>query len=269
MPNLLEHLDVIKAALRRSPFGLMTDVDGTISETAPTPQDATVSPLCRHYLSVLVERLALVAAISGRAATETRNLVGADGIIYFGNHGMERYDEGDLRPNQNDEDYTGVINRTIRELAPLLTRPGIMIENKGFSATIHYRLCSDHRAARQEIRAALEAFTRAGQIKTPSGKMSINLLPPVEINKGTAVQKLIQEYGLQGGLYLGDDITDINAFIAIHAASRNSNFQGFAIGVASREMPKKLLAETDFTLNGLKDVELFLEWLSQTAHPAG
>ena len=88
------------------------------------------------------------------------------------------------------------------------------------------------------------------------------------VNKGTAVLQLIKEYNLQGGIYLGDDFTDIDAFRAIRAASRDSNFQGFAIGITSREMPARLLSEADFTLNGITDVERFLEWLSQTAPQA-
>ena len=97
------------------------------------------------------------------------------------------------------------------------------------------------------------------------GRMSINLLPPVEGNKGTAVLDLIREYNLQSGIYLGDDITDIDAFRAIQSASHSSDFQGLAIGIMSREISAKLVAEADFTLNGVNDVERFLKWMSQTA----
>jgi len=96
-------------------------------------------------------------------------------------------------------------------------------------------------------------------------KYAINLLPPVNVDKGTATLDLIQEYNLQGGVYLGDDITDIYAFRAIHAACHDLDFQGFAIGITSQEMPEKLAEEADFTLNGVDDVEYFLKWLSQTA----
>ena len=95
--------------------------------------------------------------------------------------------------------------------------------------------------------------------------MAIDLLPPVEVNKGTATLDLIQEYNLQGGIYLGDDLTDVDAFKAIHAASHDLDFQGFAIGIISQEMPEKLVAEADFTLNGVSDVEGFLRWMSQDA----
>ena len=268
MPYLLENLDSITKILRRTPFGLITDVDGTISNIAPTPQAAEVSPLCRHALAILVQRLALVAAISGRPAVEVRNMIKVDGMVYIGNHGLERWEKGNLNPSEDIADYSAVITATINELTSVLSRPGIILEDKGITATIHYRLCSNHQAAKQKIMAALKKVTPAKRLRIISGKMSINLLPPVDINKGTAVIKLIKEYSLRAGVYLGDDVTDIDAFKAIRSASRNSDFQGFTIGVTSREMPKRLLDESDFTLNGINDVARFLEWLSQTVPPA-
>ena len=63
-------------------------------------------------------------------------------------------------------------------------------------------------------------------------------------------------------VYLGDDLTDVDAFRAIHAACHDSDFQGFAIGITSQEMPEKLTEEADFTLDGVNDVERFLKWVS-------
>jgi len=99
--------------------------------------------------------------------------------------------------------------------------------------------------------------------------MAIELLPPVKVNKGTATLDLIQGYNLQGGIYLGDDLTDIDAFKAIHSASNSSDFQGLAIGITSQEMPEGLLAEADFTLSGISDVERFLKWISQVVLAPG
>lgn len=94
-------------------------------------------------------------------------------------------------------------------------------------------------------------------------KMAIDLLPPVKANKGTATSKLIQDYDLRGGVYLGDDITDIESFRAIRAAYRDSDFRGVAIGITGPEMPQELIAEVDFTLDGVGEVEHFLQWMSQ------
>jgi trehalose-phosphatase len=94
--------------------------------------------------------------------------------------------------------------------------------------------------------------------------MAIDLLPPVDVDKGMAILDLIRGYNLQGCIYLGNDTTDIDAFRAIHTASRDLNFQGFAIGIITQETPEKLITEADFTLNGVNDVERFLKWMLQT-----
>ncbi len=265
MSYLFNHLDLIEKALRRSPFGLITDVDGTISKTAPTPQEAEVSLPCRQYLSILCNHLALVAAISGRPAIEIRSMLKIDRMVYIGNHGLERWVEGHTELAEDVKDYSKVIEAAIEEFTPLLSTEGIRIENKGITATIHYRLCPKPKAAEKNILTTLEHSSQAKSLRILPGRMSINLLPPVEVNKGTAVLELIKEYSLQSGIYLGDDLTDIDAFSAMHAASHDLDFQGFAVGITSKEMPKELVAEADFTLNGVNDVERFLKWLSQTS----
>ena len=256
-------MELIEKALRRTPFGLITDVDGTISKTAPTPQEAEVSSLCRQYLSILCNRLALVAAVSGRPAIQLRTMLKIDKMIYIGNHGLERWIKGHTKLTRGLKKYSKTVESALEELAPLLCMKGIRIENKGITATIHYRLCPKPEAAKRDILVALENSTPAKSLRILPGRMAINLLPPVEVNKGTAVSELIHEYNLQGGIYLGDDLTDIDAFRAMHAASRDLDFQGFAIGIISQEMPEKLAKEVDFTLNGVNDVERVLQWLSQ------
>jgi len=265
VPYVFDNLNLIVGALRHSPFGLITDFDGTISETAPTPQEAEVSPLCRQYLSALCNQLALVAAISGRPAIEVRDMVKIDGMVYIGNHGLERWSGGLSEFPREAQNYFEVVKAAIEELTPLLSIEGISIQDKGITATIHYRLCPDPQSAEKDILSALENSPHARRLQIMQEKMAIDLLPPVKVNKGTATLDLIQRYNLQGGIYLGDDQTDFDAFRAIRSASRDSDFQGFAIGITSQEMPQELEAEADFTLNGIKDVERFLNWMSQTA----
>ncbi len=265
MPYAFEHLDLIEEVVRRSPFGLITDVDGTISQTAPTPQQASVSPLCHHYLSILCSHLALVAAISGRPAVEVKNMLKIDGVVYVGNHGLERWAAGHSEFTKDVKDYPEVIKAVIKELTPLLSIEGVRIEDKRVTATIHYRLCREPLSVEKIILARLHNLPLARRLRIMQGRMAINLIPLVKVNKGTATLDLIQGYHLQGGIYLGDDLTDVDAFKAIQSASHNSEFQGFTIGIISREMPEKLVTEADFTLNGVNDVERFLKWMSQTA----
>jgi trehalose 6-phosphate phosphatase len=257
------HLDLIKEALKRSPFGLITDVDGTLSEIAPTPQEARVSPLCRRYLEVLCNHLALVAAISGRPVEQVRDMIGVRRMVYVGNHGLERWTGNHTELPNNTRDYLGVVKSVIKELTPLRSMVGVSIENKGPTITIHYRLSSEPQVVEREILDSVKTLAQAKDLRVIMGKMAINLLPPVEIDKGSATLDLMKEYSLQGGLYLGDDLTDLDAFRALHTAGRDLNFHGLAIGILSPEMPEELVRETDFTLNGVRDVGRFLKWLSQ------
>jgi trehalose 6-phosphate phosphatase len=262
--SVFNHLDVIKEALKRIPFGLITDVDGTISRTTPTPQESEVSPLCRHYLSDLCNHLGLVAAISGRLVTEVKNMINIDRVVCIGNHGLERWIDGHSEFTRDAQHYSRVIKAAIEELTPLLPIRGIIFEDKRVTAAIHYRLCDDPQSAERNILTAIENSPYARGLRTIRGRMVINLLPTAKVNKGTATLDLIHEYHLKGGVYLGDDFSDVDAFRAIHAARHDSDFRGFAIGVTSQEVPEKLAEEADFTLNGVDDVERFLKWLSQT-----
>jgi len=269
VPNILDNLDLVEQLLRRPPFGLITDADGTISPTAPTPKQARVSPLCNQYLSILRHQLALVAVISGRAAEELKDMVNIEGIIYVGNHGMERLADNNPKFARGVEEYSSVINAATAELTPLLSMEGIIIENKGVTATVHYRLCRERQSARREILAAIEDSPHSAKLRIlQEGKYAINLLPPIDVNKGTAVLELIQKYSLRGGIYLGDDTTDIYAFRAIRTACRNLNFRGLAIVIVNEEAPEEVVVEADFTLNGVPDVERLLKYISEMAPPA-
>jgi len=260
VPYVFEHLDLIEEVLRQSPFGLITDVDGTI---------ASVSPSCLHHLSLLCNHLALVAAISGRPAAEVRDMIKIDGMVYIGNHGLEWWTEGHSEYPKDVQDYSEVVKAAVRELTPLLSIKGVLIEDKGITATVHYRLCSEPQSVEKIVLAAIEDSPRAASLRIIQERMAIDLLPPVEVNKGIATLDLIRGYNLQGCIYLGNDTTDIDAFRAIHAAYPGLNFQGFAVGIITQEASEEVVIEADFTLNGVNDVERFLKWMSQTVLQAG
>jgi len=265
VPSVLNNLDLVEKLLRGKAFGLITDVDGTISPSAPTPRQARVSPLCHRYLSTLCKHLTLVAALSGRPAAEVKDMLNIDGMVYVGNHGLERWVESRSEFIEEAREYGQVIEAVVEELNPLLSIEGIIIENKGVTATIHYRLCADHQSAKRNVLAAIKKSPHARGLRImQESKYAINILPPVQVDKGTCILSLIQEYDLHGGIYMGDDITDIYAFRAVRAATRDLDFRGYAIGITSPEMPDELTAEVDFTLDGVGDVERFLKWMSDT-----
>ena len=196
MVYVFEHLDLIERALKKPRFGLITDVDGTISTTAPTPQQARVSPLCHYYLSILCHRLALVAAVSGRPAIEVKNMIGIDGMVYIGNHGLERWTEGHSEFDEGTQDYSEAIKAAIKELTPLLSIEGVSIEDKGITATIHYRLSHEPLLAKRDILTAIEKSPHTKMLRIIQERMAFDLLPPLKVNKGTVTLDLIKRYDL-------------------------------------------------------------------------
>ena len=260
MLPLLEYLDHIKSLLHLSPLGLMTDIDGTISFAAPTPQQALVTPVCRHCLDVLSGHLGLVAVISGRPVAQMRDMVGLEGIVYVGNHGFERWVGGRIEPLREAIRYSAVIEAALQEVDSLLADGDIFFENKGVTASIHYRLCRDHEAARKQIFTALENSPSAGSLRIKPGRIAVDLLPPIEVNKGTAVRDLIGEYRLRSAIYLGDDVSDIDAFREMNE-SGSSGFDGISLAVVNEETLPGVEDEADFNLYGVGEVECFLEWL--------
>lgn len=262
--NIFHHLDAVEELLAFTRFGLLTDVDGTISEIAPSPAEAEVSPLCQRALERLVDKLDLVAAISGRPALEVRDMVGVEGVVYLGNHGLEWLDKkGKLGFSPKAEEYREQVQMALCELSALECYPGVFLEDKGLTGAIHYRMAADPEDARMDILMAIALSPSAGGLRITEGRKVIELRPPIDLNKGYAVEWLMREYHLKGAIYLGDDLTDVDAFGAIHALSRGSLFRGMALGVVSAEAPAPLVENADYLLNGVPEVCRFLDWLAE------
>lgn len=260
MPPLFEHLDSVKKLLALSPVGLITDIDGTISRTAPTPSEASVSPICRNHLALLAKHLKLVAAISGRPIYQMKNMIRLEEVVYVGNHGFERWVKGGSVICDEAGRYPDLIEAALEYLKPLLPIEGIFLEHKGATASIHYRLCQDQAGTRERILAALATYPEAKDLIVRQGRRTIEILPPVEVNKGSGIRALIGEYQLRTVIYMGDDLTDLDGFRAIHEC-RSSDFDGISLAVLSKETAPEVKEGADFTLDGVDEVERFLEWL--------
>jgi len=263
MPPLFDHLDSVERLLPLSPLGLITDIDGTISRTARTPSEAQISPMCRNYLALLAKYLKLVAAISGRPISQMRHMIGLDEIVYVGNHGFERWVKGESTICDEAGRYPALIEATLEYLKPLLPIEGIFLEYKGATASIHYRLCQDQAGTRERILTALATYPEAKDLIVRQGRRTIEILPPVEVNKGSGIRALIREYHLRSAIYMGDDLTDLDAFRAIHE-SIAPDFNGIGLAVLSKETAPEVEEGADFTFNSVDEVERFIEWLAHT-----
>ena len=261
-----DRLGAIAAAGRRvlasRPSGLFADIDGTLSPIAPSPAAAVVSDTIRSALARLAEQLDLVVAVTGRTVDGARQLVGLDQIGYVGNHGIERWQGGVARVHPIAEPFVPIVASTLRGLAAAIRLPGLVFEDKGATASIHYRLAPDPDAARSAVLAAIAGTPEAADLRVTEGRMVVNLLPPVRLDKGEALAELVGEHGLRGVVFLGDDVTDLDAFRALRTLREERGLATLGIAVLSPEAPAGLREAADATVDSVAEVALLLETLA-------
>ncbi len=217
------------AQLAASPerAAILLDVDGTLAPIVERPEDAGVPPETQAELERLAVRYALVACVSGRASADAAATVGVEGLVYVGTHGLEREPEA--------ERWAGALH----EFAAGVTWP---VEDKGLSVSFHYRGALDEEAARAELES-VAAAARAAGLRARFGRKVLELLPPIEANKGTAIRRLLAERELQRALYAGDDTTDLDAFAALDGLEL-----AVRVAVASADGPPELHAAADLVV---------------------
>ena len=263
-PYALQNLSQIQDVLAQTPAGLITDIDGTIAPIAPTPQQARVSPACRASLTTIASRVAIVAALSGREVVRAREIVAVDTMMYIGNHGLERWRDGRVEIAEDAQEYTVAIREIVQRLRQDPITHGLVIEDKGVTIGIHYRLAPDHRQARDSVLRFLGDIPATSGLMITEGKLLVEIRPPVRIDKGTSLKQVVQENGLKGVICLGDDTTDVDAFRALHSLSSQGGYRGLALGVLGKDTPSEVEQEADLLLRGVPEVEELLRIISET-----
>ena len=206
---------------------LVFDVDGTLAPIVERPEDARVPDSTRALLGQLAGRYALVACVSGRAGGDAARVVGVDGVRYVGSHGLELDPDADAW------------RARLREFAAGVDWP---VEDKGLTLSFHYRGAEDEQAARAALERAADEARDAG-LRARFGRKVLELLPPVDASKGTAVRRLLADAGLERALYAGDDTTDLDGFAALERLEL-----GVRVAVASDEGPPALAQAADIVV---------------------
>ena len=261
MARILDNLETLKKILRRKPFGLITDMDGTLS---PIPHDflqKTIPPATLPQLARLVNHFDLVAVISGRKVESLKAIVNIADVKYIGNYGIERWENNQAVLHPDVTASLTSMRAVAEELEALRSVQGIIIQDKWATMSVHYHMCPEPEIAKQQILDLLEKSPHIKNLRLMDEKTNIGIVPRVDINKGTAVASLIKEYHLKGALYLGDDIGDVPGFKAIRQARQDKTFDGLAILVTGPETTPDILNEADFTLGSVKETEILLNWL--------
>ena len=142
-----------------------------------------------------------------------------------------------------------------------LKQPGIILENKNACITIHYRTVQDTESARKTILKTLKNIKTTEGLLIKEGRKIIEVRPPIGNDKGKIINKIVRNYRVKKLIYLGDDITDVDAFREISKLSKEKIIEGTSILVRSDETPEFVKKSAEYYVNSVDEVEIFLNWL--------
>ena len=161
------------------------------------------------------------------------------------------------------EPWVRAINHVLASVqSPLTERyPGLRVERKGVTASIHLRGLEEPYKAEDAIYQAITEAANPKGLRVTRGKLVVELRPPIDIDKGVAIESFIRERGLRSALYLGDDQTDIDAFRTLRRLTEEGACLGIAVAVLHGEALENLATEADIALDAVEAVPSFLRWL--------
>jgi trehalose 6-phosphate phosphatase len=234
------------AAWRAAPAraGVFTDFDGTLSPIVVDAADARPLPGVPDALGDLSARYGRVGVISGRPAAFLLQHLGGRGLAMSGLYGLERVRaDGTIEVPEDVEPWRAAV-ADAADRAEAAGWPKQVVERKGLSVTLHYRAQPDREA---DARTWAEAEAARSGLELLPARMSYELRPPVEADKGTALADLAS--GLDAACFIGDDLGDLPAFDTLDRLAERG-LSVARIAVRSEEAPPELLARADLVVDG-------------------
>jgi trehalose 6-phosphate phosphatase len=262
---LSEALAPLRATPRRA--AILLDIDGTLAPIVDQAADAHVPESTRQLLIAVARSYGLVGCVSGRRASEARAMVSIGTISYVGSHGIEL-----LRAGWTEAVLDAGVQEWVRRIQEFgkeadtaeARKHRIRLEDKGAIVAFHWRGTRDEEAARAAIDAIAKRAQAAG-LKTHWGRKVLEVRPPIQIDKGAGVTRLLDEAGadIDLALYVGDDTTDLDAFRALAAMVAEGRLKrAVRVGVSSDESPSAIADEADVVVDGPEGVRELLALLT-------
>jgi len=232
---------------------VLTDIDGTLAPIVPTPDMSEVPPELLTLLEQLSEKYLLVAGISGRKTEDALDLVGLEGMVYFGNHGFEILRDGEVEVTPEALPYLERIQELEARARDELAPQGAFIEEKGITASVHYRNAPPE-VGQRSVELVKAEGERLG-LRVTVGRGVVEARPPIRADKGTAVRTLVEEYKPKRAMFLGDDTTDLDAFRELEKLREEGTLEEILrVGVESDEGPPEIVSEADIVVDGVDGV---------------
>ncbi len=202
---------------------LFSDFDGTLVPIRKDPAKVMLSLRARNILTRLSHKIP-VAIISGRSLDFLQKTIALPEIILAGNHGLEVKMGADQYRHPDAVTSQKTIKRFVHQLKKALGKTdGILIEEKGLTATFHYRLVapSQHKAVCKIFYDQFKTCPHRELIKVRAGKMALEVLPYIDWGKKEAILWILERYKKRFPerpmipMYIGDDETDRAALALI------------------------------------------------------
>jgi trehalose 6-phosphate synthase/phosphatase len=251
-PNALENWMAISARLDGRMPVLFVDYDGTLTPIVAHPRRAILSARIRRMLEHLARAMPVVV-LSGRGREDLISKVGLRGLVYAGSHGFDISSADGLR-HEVAAEFIPIMKGAAQRLREATAQiEGVVIEEKRFSVAVHYRMAA-HADTLRVAATVDDLLAREPRLQKRFGKKVIELRPNVDWDKGQAVNWICRQLGLENEeilpLYVGDDLTDEDAFAAL-------GNRGVSVVVAQTPRP----THAQYSLRDVPEVRVFLERL--------
>ncbi|MFT2007847.1 trehalose-phosphatase [Pontibacter sp. 13R65] len=255
LPSAFERMEELREKLKGKKPAIFLDYDGCLSPIVKDPDKAILTDDMRAVLRQLAETCK-VAVVSGRDRQNVKNLVQLDSLYFAGSHGFDITGPNGMQAEPGDAHEALIaLDKAEEELNErLIDVEGALVERKRYAIAVHYRNVED--ALVEIVQKAVDNVVNSHEeLKKGFGKKVLELKPNIDWHKGKAVMWLMKELGLDlentVPIYIGDDITDEDAFATL---------QGIGISVLVGEHDDKTAAE--YGLEDVDDVKQFLSDLS-------
>ncbi|GJL55498.1 MAG: hypothetical protein NPIRA02_26300 [Nitrospirales bacterium] len=220
LPPAFGMIEGLTVALKKKHLAIFLDYDGTLTPIVDRPELAVLSDEMRDTLRILADTWT-IGIISGRDRKVVEQLVNINSLYYAGSHGFDIAGPAGVKiQHQVGKECLLPLDRAETKLrSSLATIKGVVIEHKKYSVAVHYRLVAplDFEKVKRTVSQVLSSEP---DLRKTEGKKVYELQPRVEWNKGKALIWLLQALNLSTNdsfpLYLGDDLTDENAFASLH-----------------------------------------------------
>jgi trehalose 6-phosphate phosphatase len=265
-PGLDDEITARLGPLVESPSttAVLTDFDGTLAPIVEDPTTVRPLPGTVAILGRLAATFGVVAVVSGRPVSFlATQLAGATGVELVGLYGLERAVDGRVVSAAGAESWRPVV-ASVEERLTGAVPPGVSIEPKGLTVTVHWRTAPDRAG---EVESLVEAEVARTGLAPHRGRMSIELRPPLAVDKGSAVSSLID--GRRAACFLGDDLGDLPAFVALDRWAASHHTAAVTVAAVDGESAKEVAAAAQVVVDGPRGALGVLQWLAGAAESGG